>query len=189
MSRAPAHPPRRRRRSIWPISDPAHGSGSCTPDTHPLSPRPRESPLRLVSHTASRCRRDRDAQPSIRDRPIARTSPGIRNPRDAAIQLADGRRWGRRRGSFRGRPVVVTPTRAPPVSPHSSMIRSGSFRHARRGSRSGSPHTRRQGLRGRRWLADFQRGRSSCRRGASRTSRTAADAPPPRSPSCHRPAS
>lgn len=75
VSRAPAHPPRRRRRSIWPISDPAHGPGSCTPDTHPLSQRPRESPPPPLQSTTSRCRRDRDAQPSIRDRPIARSSP------------------------------------------------------------------------------------------------------------------
>jgi hypothetical protein len=33
----------------------------------------------------------RDAQPSIRDRPEFRTSPGNENPRDAAIQHHDDR--------------------------------------------------------------------------------------------------
>ena len=37
-------------------------------------------------------------------------SPLSRNPRDATIQLHDIQRWGRCRGSLRGRPLVVTST-------------------------------------------------------------------------------
>ena len=37
-------------------------------------------------------------------------SPLSRNPRDATIQSRDRRRWGRWRGSLRGRPLVVTST-------------------------------------------------------------------------------
>ena len=42
-SRAPAHPLRRRLRSIWPISDLSADEVVVPPATHPLSPRPRES--------------------------------------------------------------------------------------------------------------------------------------------------
>ena len=41
--RAPAHPLRRRLRSIWPISDLSADDSGVHPATHPLSPRPRES--------------------------------------------------------------------------------------------------------------------------------------------------
>src|SRR5271157_3161681 len=37
-------------------------------------------------------------------------SPLSRNPRDATIQYHDSQRWGRCRGSLRGRPLVVTST-------------------------------------------------------------------------------
>ena len=42
VSRAPAHPLRRRLRSIWPISDLSADELVVQPATHPLSPRPRE---------------------------------------------------------------------------------------------------------------------------------------------------
>ena len=42
-SRVPAHPLRRRLRSIWPISDLSADDSGVHPATHPLSPRPRES--------------------------------------------------------------------------------------------------------------------------------------------------
>ena len=41
-SRVPAHPLRRRLRSIWPISDRSADDSGVHPATHPLSPRPRE---------------------------------------------------------------------------------------------------------------------------------------------------
>ena len=37
-------------------------------------------------------------------------SPLSRNPRDAAIQFHDSRRWGRCRASLQGRPLVITST-------------------------------------------------------------------------------
>ena len=37
-------------------------------------------------------------------------SPLSRNPRDAAIQFHDIRRWGRCQGSLQGRPLVITST-------------------------------------------------------------------------------
>ncbi len=46
-SRVPAHPLRRRLRSIWPISDLSADDSGVHPATHPLSPRPRESFLPL----------------------------------------------------------------------------------------------------------------------------------------------
>src|SRR5208283_1536372 len=42
VSRAPAHPLRRRLQSIWPISDLSADELVVQPATHPLSPRPRE---------------------------------------------------------------------------------------------------------------------------------------------------
>src|SRR5262245_66330268 len=51
--------------------------GWCTPATHPLSPRPRESPPHGPSYPERDGRRDRDAHPSIRDHPMTRTSPII----------------------------------------------------------------------------------------------------------------
>src|SRR6516165_10791442 len=48
VSRVPAHPFRRRLRSIWPISDLSADDSGVHPATHPLSPRPRESFLPSV---------------------------------------------------------------------------------------------------------------------------------------------
>ena len=52
VSRAPAHPLRRRLRSIWPISDPSAVESVVQPATHPLSPRPRESRPSLSAGSA-----------------------------------------------------------------------------------------------------------------------------------------
>ena len=52
--RAPAHPLRRRLRSIWPISDLSADELVVQPATHPLSPRPRESFLPLCRQCTKR---------------------------------------------------------------------------------------------------------------------------------------
>ena len=54
VSRAPAHPLRRRLRSIWPISDLSADELVVQPATHPLSPRPRESFLPLCRQCTKR---------------------------------------------------------------------------------------------------------------------------------------
>jgi hypothetical protein len=174
----PAHPPRRRRRSIWPISDHARGNGLC--NSRHTSPEP-EAEGEDSPSLVRTLRVDADVTVTLNHLfgvARERTPPENANPKDAAIQSAGGRQWVRRRASLRGRPVVVTPTKAPLayLSPHRwfwvsirsavgarvSTIRSAA---ARRLSRSGS----------------------SCRRGASPSSPPGVGAPPPRSPSCPRP--
>ena len=45
-----------------------------------------------------------NAQASIRDRPLTRTSPGKTNPKDAASHCHDDPRWGGRLATLRGHP-------------------------------------------------------------------------------------
>jgi hypothetical protein len=54
VSRAPAHPLRRRLRSIWPISDLSADEVVVLPATHPLSPRPREIAPPRYRHCSKR---------------------------------------------------------------------------------------------------------------------------------------
>ena len=56
--RAPAHPLRRRLRSIWPISDLSADDLVVQPATHPLSPRPREIPPSLPAVYEALAERD-----------------------------------------------------------------------------------------------------------------------------------
>ena len=97
-----AFPRRRRRRSICPIS--AVARLECAPSAaYPLSPRRREI-LRPPLLDRARADVHVNAQASIRDRPLTRTSPGKINPKDAATHSPDDPRWGGRLATLRGHP-------------------------------------------------------------------------------------
>ncbi len=132
---APAHPPRRRRRSIWPISDLARGqvSGRATPGTHPLSLRPRErEPPRPRHLLRADSRRDRETLNHLSGVGVApegrRHESGIQGtPPFSGPGVGDGAAAGLRYGVVQ---LVVTPTRAPP-SGCLTPSRFGSIRSAR----------------------------------------------------------
>ena len=97
-----AYPRRRRRRSICPIS--AVARLECAPSAaYPLSPRRREI-LRPPLLDRAGADVHVNAQASIRDRPLTRTSPGKINPKDAASHYHDDPRWGGRLATLRGHP-------------------------------------------------------------------------------------